>query len=73
MNASDLIKRIERAKSKKLKRESELQEAYRYVLPIRDTIRNSGTNIERGVKFDSTASNAIEKYATKLQNLLTIL
>jgi len=69
--ASQLLKRIKRAKEKKMNRESELQEAYRYVLPLRDTIRQKGSQIERGVKFDSTASNALEKYATKLQNLLT--
>lgn len=67
----DLIKRIERSKTEKLNRENELKEAYRYILPMRDTLRYKDTKIERGVKFDSTASNAIEKYATKLQNLLT--
>ena len=69
--ATQLLKRISRAKEKKQKRESELQEAYRYVLPLRDTIRQKDSLIERGIKFDSTASNALEKYATKLQNLLT--
>lgn len=69
--ATQLLQRISKAKEKKQKRESELQEAYRYVLPMRDTIRQKGSLIERGVKFDSTASNALEKYATKLQNLLT--
>jgi len=69
--AKELLKRIERAKEAKFKRENELQEAYRYILPLRDTIRNKDTLIERGVKFDSTACNALEKYATKLQNLLT--
>jgi hypothetical protein len=68
MTAEQLIKRIGRAKDKKLKRQFELQEAYRYVLPTRD---ESTTTVERGVVFDSTAKNAAEKYATKLQNLLT--
>jgi len=71
-NAKQLLKRITKAKEAKLKREGELQEAYRYILPLRDTMKQQkGNVIERGVKFDSTASNAIEKYATKLQNLLT--
>jgi hypothetical protein len=70
-DATALLKRINKAKEKKLKRESELQEAYRYVLPTRDTIRQKDSLIERGVIYDSTAKNAIEKYATKLQNLLT--
>ena len=69
--AENLLKRINKAKEKKLKRESELQEAYKYVLPMRDTIRRKDTIVERGVIYDSTAKNAIEKYATKLQNLLT--
>jgi len=69
--ANQLLKRIQKAKEKKLLREGEIQEAYRYILPLRDTLRKNNSNIERGVKFDSTASNAIEKYATKLQNLLT--
>ena len=69
--ATALLKRISKAKEKKLKRESELQEAYRYVLPLRDTIRQKDSLIERGIIYDSTAKNAIEKYATKLQNLLT--
>lgn len=68
--ANQLLKRIQKAKNNKIKREGEIQEAYRYILPLRDTMRKS-SNVERGVKFDSTASNAIEKYATKLQNLLT--
>jgi len=70
MDADRILKRINKAKEKKLLREGELQDAYRYVLPTRDTINKTGV-VERGVKFDSTASNAIEKYATKLQNLLT--
>jgi len=70
-DATALLKRINKAKEKKLKRESELQEAYRYVLPTRDTIRQKDSLVERGVIYDSTAKNAIEKYATKLQNLLT--
>ena len=71
-SAVKLIKRIQKAKERKLKREGELKEAYRYVLPTRDTMNEKkGNAMERGVKFDSTASNAIEKYATKLQNLLT--
>ena len=69
--AADLLKRIQKAKEKKLKREGELREAYKYVLPLRDTMANKEGVTQRGVKFDSTASNAIEKYATKLQNLLT--
>lgn len=69
--AKKLLLRITKAKEKKLIREGELQEAYRYVLPIRDTINNKEGVVERGVKFDPTATNAIEKYATKLQNLLT--
>ena len=69
--AKRLLKRIAKAKEAKLKREGELQEAYRYVLPLRDTLRNKTELVERGVKFDPTATNAIEKYATKLQNLLT--
>ena len=70
MKAKDLIKRVEKAKESKLKRESELQEAYRYILPLRDTLRKS-ESVERGIIFDPTAKIAIEKYATKLQNLLT--
>ena len=70
--ATKLLKRIQKAKEAKLKREGELKEGFRYVLPTRDTMsENKGNSMERGVKFDSTASNAIEKYATKLQNLLT--
>ena len=70
-SAEVLLKRIKTSKEAKLKVESDLREAYRYVLPIRDTLNSKDSNMERGVKFDSTASNAIEKYATKLQNLLT--
>lgn len=70
--AKDLIKRVEKAKEAKYKKESELQEAYRYILPIRDTLNNSkGDTTERGVIYDPTGKIAIEKYATKLQNLLT--
>lgn len=69
--AKQLLKKVERAKEEKQKKESEMREAYRYVLPMRDTLRGKDSTIERAVKFDSTASNAIEKYATKLQNLLT--
>lgn len=68
--AKQLIKRIKKAKENKFKRENELQEAYKYTLPLRDTSHSSST-IERGVIFDSTAKNGLEKYATKLQNLLT--
>ena len=69
--AKKLLKRIEKAKENKLKREGELREAYQYCLPIRDTIRNKSDVIEKGIIYDPTAKIAIEKYATKLQNLLT--
>ena len=71
--ADRLLKRIEKAKESISFREGELRETYRYVLPLRDTFRskNAKTSIEKGVVYDSTAKNAIEKYATKLQNLLT--
>lgn len=70
--ARDLLKRAERAKESKFKKESELKEAYKYILPIRDTLRTSnGESVQRGVIYDPTAKIAIEKYATKLQNLLT--
>ena len=71
-DAKSLIERITRAKESKFKRENELREAYRYVLPLRDTFRNKSDQVvERGVIYDSTAKNALEKYATKLQNLMT--
>jgi len=69
--AKRLLKRITKAKEKKMIQESELKEAYRYILPIRDTVNNKGGQTEKGHKFSSVASVAIEKYATKLQNLLT--
>ena len=69
--AKKLLKRIEKAKEKKLLREGELREAYQYCLPIRDTLRNKSADVEKGIIYDPTAKIAIEKYATKLQNLLT--
>jgi hypothetical protein len=67
-----LLERVKRAKEKLQVREGELRETYRYVLPSRDSFRdNKGQSPETGVIYDSTAKNGIEKYATKLQNLLT--
>lgn len=71
MTAEALIKRITKAKEEKHEKEAELQEAYRYCLPIRDTLRNKTSTIEKGVIYSSVAKIALEKFATRAQTLLT--
>lgn len=66
-----LLRRITKAKEIKLRRESELMEAYMYMLPTRDTLSNKSSTSNNQEAYNSTAEEALEKFATKLQNLLT--
>ena len=71
MTAEKLLKRIAKAKEEKHEKEAELHEAYRYCLPIRDTLRNKTSTVEKGVIYSSDAKIALEKFATRAQALLT--
>jgi len=71
MEVQSLLKRIKKAKEEKAEREGELQEAYKYCLPLRDTLQNKTNVTEKGVIYSSVAKIALEKFATRAQSLLT--
>ena len=71
MTAEKLLKRISKAKEEKHEKEADLHEAYRYCLPIRDTLRNKTSTVEKGIIYSSDAKIALEKFATRAQALLT--
>jgi len=66
-----LLKRVDAAKSKKALWEHHIRECYRYAMPQRNTIDSwSKGQKKREWQFDSTAEDALEDFATRMESEL---
>lgn len=67
----DATRRIEAARGNKQLWESTLRECYRYAMPERNTIDKFSPGEEKNLDvFDSTATDALEDYANKMESQL---
>ena len=66
-----IIKRVDAAKASKALWESHFRECYRYAMPQRNTIDNWSKGAKkREFVFDSTAEDALEDFATRMESEL---